>query len=134
VVVAQPRQQRPRLLHQGLVDVGRHGLGDQRFHALAHRLPVLDRGAHLRQHALERILEVDQPVAPAVDLDVHVGLTGDDRVNDHVDAGLAPAELHADRVDDERHVVGDDVDRRVRRLPAVLLERRVVCAHAHLTG
>ena len=133
-MVAQPGQQRPRLLDLGGVDAGRRRLGDQRLHALAHRLPVLDGGAHLREHALDRVLEVDQPVALAIDLDVHVGLVADDRVHEHVDAGLAPAELHAHRVDDERHVVGDDVDRRVRRLPAVLLERGVVRAHAHFPG
>ena len=40
----------------------------------------------------------------------------------------AAAELHRHRVDEERHVVGDDLDDGVRRLPAVLLELRVVDA------
>ena len=129
MVVADPRQQRVRLLDLGGVHARRRRLVDQRLHALAHRLPVLDRGAHLREHAAQRLGELLEPVRLAVDLDVHVGLVADDRVHEHVDAGLAAAELHAHRVHEERHVVGDDVDRRVRRLPAVLLERRVVDAH-----
>ena len=44
------------------------------------------------------------------------------------------AELHRHRVDDERHVVGDDLDHRVRRLPAVLLELGVVDVHLDLAG
>ena len=79
-------------------------------------------------------LELVEAVRPAVDLDVHVGLVADDGMHQHVDAELAAAELHAHRVHEERHVVGDDVDRRVRRLPAVLLERRVVDADARLAG
>ena len=39
-------------------------------------------------------------------------------------------DLHRHRIDQERHVVVDDLDDRVRRLPAVLLDRRVEHAHA----
>jgi hypothetical protein len=42
-----------------------------------------------------------------------------------VDPEAAPAQRHADRVDQERHVVGDDLERGVRRLPAVDLELRI---------
>ena len=38
------------------------------------------------------------------------------------------------RVDEEWHVVGDDVDDRVRRVVPVLLERRGVHPYERLTG
>jgi len=46
------------------------------------------------------------------------------RVDDQVDVALLAGQLHHDRVDQERHVVGDDLDHRVTALPAVLLDRR----------
>jgi hypothetical protein len=55
-------------------------------------------------------------------------------VDDQVDAAAAPVQLHADRVDEERHVVGHDLDGRVGGLPAVLLEARVVDAHLRRAG
>ena len=58
-----------------------------------------------------------------------VAAHGEHGVDDQVDAGAAPVQLDADRVDEERHVVGDDLDGRVGGLPAVLLEVRVVDAH-----
>ncbi len=65
---------------------------------------------------------------------VTVGVAPDPhhRMDDQVDAVPRAAQLHRHRVDDERHVVGDDLDQRVRRLPAVLLEVRVVDAHLGL--
>ena len=56
------------------------------------------------------------------------------RVDDEVDPVAEPPEFHRHRVDDERHVVGDDLDQRVRRLPPVLLEVRVVDPHLRLAG
>ena len=41
----------------------------------------------------------------------------------HTDVGIG--QHHADRVDQERHVVIGDLDHRMRRFPAVLLERGV---------
>src|SRR3712207_8283820 len=43
-------------------------------------------------------------------------------VDDQMDAKAPPVQLHPDRVDQERHVVSDDLDGGVRRLPAVRSE------------
>jgi hypothetical protein len=115
-----------------------------------------DRRAHLAQHAAHLLAERLELVGLrlAVDLDVHHRLRDALRVRagrehgrdravlaaphpdhgmDHeVQAEAVAAQLHADRVDDERHVVADDLHDRVRRLPAVLLELRVVDAHLRL--
>jgi len=54
---------------------------------------------------------------------------------DHeVDIEALAREGHRDRVDDERHVVGDDLDHRVRRVPAVLVALGVVDADLGLAG
>ncbi|MDQ0991241.1 hypothetical protein QFZ74_002469 [Streptomyces sp. V3I7] len=48
------------------------------------------------------------------------------RVDDDVDAAPLPGQLVADRVDEEGHVVGDDLDDGVAAGPPVLLDRRGV--------
>ena len=87
-----------------LLEHGRVGLAvdldvDQRL-----GLPVL--GADLEQPAL----------LVAGDLEL--------RVHDHVDVALLRGQLHRHRVDEERHVVGDRLDDRMRALPTVLLDGR----------
>jgi hypothetical protein len=47
-------------------------------------------------------------------------------VDDDVDAAVLPRELGVDRVDQERRVVGDDLDDGVARRPPVLVDRRGV--------
>jgi hypothetical protein len=42
--------------------------------------------------------------------------------------------FHRHRVDEERHVVVDDLDDRVRRLPAMLFDRRIERAHLCLAA
>ena len=42
--------------------------------------------------------------------------------------------LHRHGIDEERHVVVDDLDDRVRRLPAVLLDGWIEDAHARPAG
>jgi hypothetical protein len=126
----------------------------------AHRLPVLDRGAHLADDALEVLLQLAQPLG--LGLARHLGMDhgladrallerlagGEDLeqpaagvaphrqhgVDGQVHAAPAPVELHADRVDEERHVVGHDLDRGVGGLPPVLLEARVVDTHLRRAG
>ena len=128
----------------------------------AHRGPVLDGRADLADHALEVQLELAQLVRVGLpgDLGVDHGLgdhallgrlageLGEDleqlavlvaahaqhRVDDQVDPEPAAVQLHAHRIDQERHVVGHDLDGRVGRLPAVLLEVRVVDAHLRRAG
>ena len=160
VVVDQPVEERLGLLDERRIHAGRRvavELVDQRRRAGAHLLPVLDRGADLGQHPLDRLPQLveQHPIVLAPDLDVddrfadHVLRGGvvlehldqlalgvapdpDHRVDHQVDPVPEPPELHRHRVDDERHVVGDDLDQRVRRLPPVLLEVRVVDPHLRL--
>ena len=68
------------------------------------------------------------------DVTVRLAPDPDHRVDHQMDRVALARELHRHRVDDERHVVGDDLDHGVRRLPAVLLEVRVVDAHLRLAG
>ena len=67
---------------------------------------------------------VERPVAAADDRD--------DRMDDEVQRQAVPVDFHRHRIDEERHVVVDDLDDRMRRLPAVLLDRRVEDTHARL--
>ncbi len=124
---------------------------------VAHLLPVLDRLADVGQDAQQvggDLLEVGA-VGLAVDLDVDPGLgervvrqlavdlgrqdldepagdvaaDEDLRVDHDVDAAALAGQLVGDRVDEEGHVVGDDLDDGVAAGPAVLLDRRGVDAH-----
>ena len=108
----------------------------------AHLLPVLDGVADLAEHLLEGLLDLAGVLVGAepADLDVHPGLAdravdgglrlvldrvhaledaGDVadhvelRMDDQVDLALLPGQLHRHRVDEEGHVVGDDLDHRV---------------------
>ena len=122
--------------------------------------PVLDRLAHVRQHAAQPVGEpvelggVGLPVDLDVDprLDHHVGqravavlrrlvrkhfdhrarqVASHDQlgVDDQVDRGAALPEVGGDRVDQERHVVGDHLDDGVAGGPAVLVHGRGVDPH-----
>lgn len=126
---------------------------------LAHLLPVLDGLAGVREDAQQvggDLLEIGA-VGLTVDLDVDPGLDQgvvrqlgalgpafgknldqlardiaahqDLRVDDGVDAAVLPGEFVGDRVDQERHVVGDHLDDRVGARPAVLLDGRRVDPH-----
>ncbi len=119
-------------------------------HARLHRSPVLHRSAHVGQHACETRLELGQlrRIALAVDLDMHEGLEaslgglarrgdGDKlavavahaahhRMDHEVQREALAVDFHRHRVDEERHVVVDDLDHAVAALPAVLRGHRVV--------
>ena len=58
----------------------------------------------------------------------------EDRVDQQIQAQAEPVQLHRQRIDDERHVVADELDCGVRRLPAVLFEVGVVHADSRGTG
>ena len=45
-----------------------------------------------------------------------------------------PIHFHGHRIDEKRHVVVDDFDNRVRRLPSMFLDARIEHAHADTTG
>ena len=162
VVVGDPRQERLRLLqvvgvdHLGAVlQVGECGVD-----LAEHRLPVLDCRAHVAERALELGADRLQPlrIALAVDLDVHERFEGgfaaiagrriqhrleravgaaphrDHRVDGEVDQEPEAVERHARRIHQERHVVGHHLDDGVGRLPAVLLDLRIVHPHLGMAG
>ena len=76
---------------------------------------------------LTRLEDLDQ-------LPVRVPPDPDHRMDHEVDRVPLAPELHRHRVDDERHVVADDLDHRVRGLPAVVLELGVVDVDLGLAG
>src|SRR5438477_12488135 len=41
--------------------------------------------------------------------------------------------FHRNRIDEKRHIVVDDLNDRMRRLPAVLLDRRIEYAHTRMS-
>jgi hypothetical protein len=82
----------------------------------------------------DRILVVGAALEHLDQLSVRVAADVHDRVDDLMNAEPAPVQLHRDRVDQERPVVGHDLDGRVRGAPAVGLEVRVVDAHLGLAG
>ncbi len=125
---------------------------DDRRQPVAHLRPVGDRQPHVDEHTRhvprQRVesrrldhpvdLDVDERFAPRVarilrrdvrQRPVGAGNDGDDRVDDEVQRQALAVDFHRDRIDQERHVVVDDLDDRVRRLPAVVLDRRIEDAH-----
>ena len=58
-----------------------------------------------------------------------IALDGNDRMDDEVLRQPVAVHLHRHRIDEERHVVVADLDDRMRRLPVVLLARRVEDPH-----
>jgi hypothetical protein len=52
-----------------------------------------------------------------------------DRVHHQVDGKVATVQLRRHRIDEERHVVGDDLDDRVFASPAMLVEARIIDAN-----
>ena len=73
--------------------------------------------ASTRPSVAERAATFDQAV-------VAVALDDQHRVDEQVDAEAVALEHHAHRVDEERHVVRDDQQHRVRRVPAVAIAIR----------
>ena len=114
-------------------------IGDGVEAGLAHRPPVVDREAHLGQHARERRGEIVELAGPglAIDLDVHhrfraacrgteveqiaVEVTAhrQHRMGQQMDGDLAAIEFVGDRIDQERHVVVHDVNHGVPALETV---------------
>ena len=155
MVVGEPPQQGGRLMGVLPVEGRRLGidlLGDGE-RALAHGRPVLHRGPHVAQDAddvsaqivqhlgvgLPICLQVDERlgrrprrrIVTVEDLDQppRVATHREDGVHGEVQSETVPDDLVRHRVDDERHVVAHDVDDRVRRTEAVLLEVRGVHPH-----
>ena len=114
----------------------------------AHRTPVVDRDAHLGQHAGQRRGDLVQQhrIGLAIDLDVHhrfgarafAGFERDahqiaveiasrrhHRMSEQVDGNLPAIEFVGDRIDQKRHVVVHDLHDRVTALEAVVVECRI---------
>jgi hypothetical protein len=149
-----PIEQVRRLAHLGRRQRRRIALEatDDLACALAHRHPVADRAAHVGEGRLQVPLQARElrGVGDAIDLvqlprfrmrrvravraDVEqltapVAAHHQHRVHDQVHRELGPAEGHAQRVDEKRHVVGDREHERMRRLEAIGLRLRVEDAH-----
>ena len=137
----------------------RHELSHDLVHPLAHHRPVLHRRPDIAENpadATDELLEA-LGLGLAIDFELHqrfgqraghpcarredlreatVRLPEhvDDRMDRKLDPVSAAGELHANRVHQERHVIRDDLDDRVRRLPAVLCEPGVIRPHAGGAG
>ena len=131
---------------------------DAPAHALAHGAPVLHRGPHIAERGKhlgrDRIERRLFRLAVGLDMDERLDgsplfvrvLHGEDRVDaallppadahDRVDDEMAriaaAVQDHAHGIDEERHVVGDDLDDGMGGLPAVLLNLGVVNANLRL--
>jgi hypothetical protein len=160
VVVGQPLQEgaalgdlfgrhRGRHLRQRLL---------RRLQALQHGLPVGHRRPHVGQHPFDAgrqcgaLAGIDQPV----DLYVHPGLARllrrraarpdrlqpalavaldrVHRVDQQMQAQALAVDLHGNRIDQERHVVVDDLHHAVARTPAVLAGRGAEHLHPRRAG
>ena len=159
-MVLEPLEEGARLLGLLGIEPGRRRLelGRQPECALAHQRPVVDRLRDLADHAQQLGPELLEPRRVGLTVDLRVDDRLADRVaaaraplehfdqlavrapadvhhgvDDLMDAEAAPVQLHRDGVDQERPVIGHDLDRRVRRAPAVRLEDRVVDAQLGLT-
>ena len=163
VIVGKPLREGQTLLDLSTGQRRRCGsqLGDRLAQLLDHRLPVFHGGPHVAQHThdagrqIGTLLVVDH----AVDLDVHprfaphwrrrahvaggqnrlqmalaVTPHREDRVNDQVQGEALAVDLHRRGVDQEGHVVVDDIDHRMARRPAVLGHRRAQHPHQGLSG
>ena len=154
VVVPDPRQKVAPTGDLGLIE--RRGAGldllEHRAQPLLHRRPVLDRGAHVREHAVyargnvvehlllglavdfdmdHRLHERFAPIRGAQDA-VRVSVHLHHRMDHEMRGERAPIELHAHRIDEERHVVRDHLHDAVGRSPAVLRLHGVVHPHPGL--
>jgi len=143
VVVRQPAQEGERLVARGSRRGAGFEFGGGLGQAGAHRRPVVHRGAHVAQRLREaggqRLAR--RRIEYPIDLDVHhrlvraarfaarrqgreraasVALDVEQRVQDEVQPQALAVDLHDHRVDQEGHVVVDDLDDGMARLPAVL--------------
>ncbi len=117
---------------------------------LTHGLPVFDRRAHVTQDAQQAVLQLADAlgIGAPIDLDMDqrfeaafgfVAMAGQadhavlgvaahlhHRMHDQVHGQTLAVDFHGDRIDQEGHVVVDDLDHGMGRLPAVFVQARVV--------
>ena len=123
----------------------------QRQCLVLHRLPVAHDRAHFVQRLVDGLFDGGHGFGRlAVDLQQHhrLGITLADldqlaglvageaqhRVAQHVDAHALLGQRHGDRIDEERHVIVDDLQHGVRRFPTVGLRGRIEHADVGLAG
>lgn len=153
MVGSGPAQEFLRLVAAGVVDrqaAGGQVVG-QHHHLFAHGGPVVHDGAHLGQHLAHRRFQPGHVFGwLAVDFQHHerlalalahggelAGLVARDtqhRVAKHMHADPQLGQGHAHRVHQERHVVVDDLQQRVRRFVAVALQGGVEHPHIDRSG
>ena len=141
VVLAQPFEEGDRFADILRGDRRRRrAIGfDRLVEPLEHRPPVGDRAAHVGEHRVEPLAKARLVLGQcqAVDMDLDqaladlarprrsgaaigdepargIPLDGDDRVGNEPDRGAEILELAEDRIEQERHVVVDDLDHRHR--------------------
>ncbi len=151
VVVVEPFEEGLGLRHLVGRQAGRRRVqrGEDLLGAGAHLPPVGGRGADIRQHLLEQVLDLGQRVRRRllVDADLHLGFgdllalardarlpaaiahDADDRMDDEIDREVALVERGGQRIHQEGHVVVDHLDDGVGAVPALLVEARIVDAH-----
>src|SRR5262249_28445565 len=150
MILGEPSQKRLAFEHfvGGQGGTGGLDLTERLIDLRLHLLPIGHGAAHVPEHSRQiggergDLVRRDDPI----DLDVHERLGADSfagrggyffdlpvgaparqhyRVDDQVKRQPMPVHLHRHRIDQEGHVVVDYLDHRVRRLPAVLFDRRV---------
>ena len=139
VIVRGPAQELLHFLAAGIAD--RHlavtDIGGDVQHLLAHGRPVLDDPAHVAQHGEDGLFDIarigrglavdfqmhhrlDRALADRSELAAAVARNPDHRMPQHVHTHAAFGQRHRHRIDQERHVVVDDLQHRVRGFPAML--------------
>ncbi len=153
MVVGGPAQELLCFGTRGIVDRQRAAaqVVGQRQRLVLHRLPVAHDGAHFIQRLVDGLLDGGHGFGRlAVDFQQHhrlgialadlgqlAGLVAGEaqhRVAQHVHAHALLGQRHGHGVDQERHVVVDDLQHGVRRFPAIGLGGGVEHAHVGLAG
>ena len=158
IVVGRPAQEMLRLGDAFRTDrhvLFRHVVGDG-DHLVAHRAPVAHALRHVFQRRGNRLfhtrtlrdfgdaihLEMHQRFGfafaafrtQAQDVSTRIALDAVDRMHHRVHLQSGMRQRDTDRIDEKRHVVGDDVDRCAVRIVAVVRGRGIEHAHARRAG
>ncbi len=120
---------------------------NRQVNLLPHRRIIFDRSANIGQdvgHVVTQTLQLSTLTDP-INLDmnprfgthprrsarcpfdhtsVRIALDRKERVQQAMNRQPIAADQHRDGIDEERHVIGDDVDHRMRRMPSVAIEIR----------
>src|ERR1700736_2233832 len=161
MTVGQPGQQSPVLCYRIGKERGGHGAKpfiDQTVHALFHFRVVLHRLANIPEDPSDSCFQFKEAlrISDTVNFHMHdrlesAALPGvarqdltqatlsvapgfHDRLNDQMESQSLAINFHGNRVDQERHVVIDDLDDRMRGFPSILLVLRIINSKLWSTG